>query len=148
MAWGKSAAALVVVAVAIVGLNHLGWCWSSFRFVGKNEIIAAAIDEVATEKRLSVTTHAPEKLTIKPYDVVPYESAERFRATNPQCCEISPASGDDTTYFPPIQRWLGLAPYNVRVNYTARYIGDGGQTVAAKRTRNIIVTRCGKIYNP
>jgi len=140
-AWLTAAASVLT----LLALPQFGWCWSQHRFLSRQEIIGAAIDEALSRKRVRVLASTPGALRSTFYDAAPYASRAAFLDANPGCCRIAPAVGDEGSFVPWPERWCGWIPHNVRMVYAARYRDEAGAIRAVEVTDNVPVTSCGRV---
>ena len=134
---------IAAVGAALVALPRFGWCWGQHRFLSRQEIIDAAIEEALSRTR--VMAPVPGALRSDFHDVVPYADRAAFVVANPACCRIARAVGDYGSFVPWWDRWCGLIPHNVRMAYTVRYRDEAGAVRTVEVKDNVALTSCGKV---
>ena len=137
--------AIAATGMSAIALSQLGWCWKQHRFISRQEMVDAAIDQISSHRRVTVSTPVPGGRRFAAYDVIPYEGRAAFRAANPDCCQIGPAGGDSGDFASAWQRWSGAIPHNVRMAYVVRYRDDAGVLRAYEIKDNVPVTSCGTV---
>jgi hypothetical protein len=120
------------------GMNYLGFCHGSGRFLTERQKIDAAIGGV-------IASYPPPlaSLGIKPpADPIRYASIEEFRRLNPDCCRLSTSArlAPDVSF---ASRVKGTNSTYVLVDYLVRFRDEQGIEVSEFASTFSAIGNCG-----
>ncbi|HZO46324.1 MAG TPA: hypothetical protein VFB68_10555 [Xanthobacteraceae bacterium] len=134
---------LLPLATVLAALLISGFCFSQFRYLTDDELVASAIDDV-----LRSSVHVVEKPSggyaqFVPKQPIHYRSRAEFQSLNPNCCKIVP---HDREWISLWHQLYGKAAASVFIRYVVRHVDDQGETATEAVARRT-VGNCGAVLN-
>lgn len=131
-----------IALIAYFGLNYSGFCFTKIRYLGTEEKIRLAFEELNAAGRLRIDIPGKEP---KDVEFVKYKSFDEYIKENPNCCTFY-ASGGSPELPPPtwLQRICGYHSGTfVRIYYKVRYFDDNGKLKSQVIKADSALRNCG-----
>jgi hypothetical protein len=121
-----------------------GFCFSQFRYLDDDELIAAAIDDVLRQGTHTIEKPSGGYAQIRPKTQIRYRSRSEFQSLNPNCCKIVPHDREWITLW---HQLYGRAAKSVLVRYAVRYVDEDGAEAMTTAIARLTIGNCGAVLN-
>jgi hypothetical protein len=143
----------VLIVISILVLNYTGYCFKQQRYISRDEVIHAAINELLTShyspdiRRYTVKNGKTILEQPKEKNRIYYKSVDEFLMMNPNCCEFERFTLPSLWFIYLKGALKGRNLTAVKINYKVRYYDGNGNIKEYQHPRNVYVrlTNCGRV---